>query len=81
MVVNRELIDRVKVLLSNILSVPSNLLKDETTMNDISSWDSLKHLEIIIGLEEEFSIQITGQEAIRLIDIEQIMMFLDNKIN
>ena len=76
MTANKDLKNKIKILLSSILAIDVNELQDDTTMNDIESWDSLKHLQIIIQLEIEFDLHINDQEAVTLVDLEKIFLLI-----
>jgi acyl carrier protein len=39
---------------------------DETLFADVAGWDSLKHVELIVGLETRFGIELTADEIERL---------------
>jgi acyl carrier protein len=39
---------------------------DETLFADVAGWDSLKHVELIVGLETRFGIELTAAEIERL---------------
>ena len=80
MIANKNLINKIKNLLCLILNVDIDELYDETTINDINSWDSLKHLQIIIQLESDFDININDQEAVKLVSLEEIILLVQNKL-
>ena len=49
---------------ATILQVPPGDLSDETTPDDISNWDSFKHMMLISSFEEEFDISIEPEEIV-----------------
>ena len=50
------------------------------SMKSVSEWDSLTHVELMMSIEEEFSIsKITSDEIVMMIDIENIMKVLTSK--
>jgi acyl carrier protein len=50
------------------------------SMKSIIQWDSLTHVELMMSIEEEFSIsKITSDEIVMMIDIENIMKVLTSK--
>ena len=48
---------RLKKVFARILGVNEDVINDETSMANTVSWDSLKHMELIVALEEEFKTQ------------------------
>lgn len=45
---------RLKKLFARILGVGEAAIDDQTSMSTMVNWDSLKHMELIVALEEEF---------------------------
>ena len=48
---------------------------------DCPTWDSLNHVEIVILLEEEFSVRFTGEEVATLNSFEEIRQVILRKKN
>ncbi|MGD9685443.1 MAG: acyl carrier protein [Desulfobacter sp.] len=48
--------DRIKKTMSAILGVPVVEINNESSPTSIDKWDSLRHMNLIIGLEEEFGV-------------------------
>lgn len=58
--------DKVKKIFCDVLSVKENEVSDETSYNSFAPWDSLKHLELVSKLEEEFGIEIKMDDIIAM---------------
>lgn len=54
-------------------------LTDETGPNDIESWDSLGHVNIITAVEDEFDIEISPEEIGEIQTIGDIKKMLVQK--
>jgi acyl carrier protein len=39
---------------------------DETPFAECVGWDSLKHVQLIVGIETRFGVELTGEEIDRL---------------
>lgn len=48
-----------------MLSVDTQI-NDQTTPQDIPAWDSLGHINIITAIEEEYDIEITPEQIVKL---------------
>ena len=65
-----------------VAEILSKILKHEIKPSDVVTratedfWDSLKHIEIIVTLEEEFNISIPFDEAKQLDSMEKIVNML-----
>ena len=75
---------KIKNTMSAVLNVPIKKISETSSPDNIKSWDSIKHLQLIIALEEEFDIAIEGENATEMLNyplIENIIKeILKNKI-
>ncbi len=49
-------------LIASTLRIPASRVTDETAMKDVLEWDSLKHMELIVAIEQTYAIELTGDE-------------------
>jgi acyl carrier protein len=54
--------ERVYAVLGNVLQVPSQELGPQLSPETVGGWDSLRHLDLTMALEEEFGVQFTVDE-------------------
>tara|TARA_B100000780_G_scaffold264934_1_gene219987 strand:+ start:4835 stop:5086 length:252 start_codon:yes stop_codon:yes gene_type:complete len=66
-------------LMSSILKIDIEKINIQTSMDDISSWDSLKQMNLIIALEREFNIELSDEEINELTSVEIILETLAEK--
>lgn len=66
-------------IISNILNVPIELIHEESSPDNTENWDSLKHLNLILAIEQEFNVVLTDDEIMRMINVESILEVLENK--
>ena len=66
--------EKVLKTISEVLKVPEENLKPEMTIDQIDTWDSIKHMDLIVTLEEKFSIQFDGDE---IADMQSIKIIHD----
>jgi acyl carrier protein len=66
----------VKKLVSSILDIPLQNVNDDSTIDDHLEWDSLKHLQIIIELEQRFKLDIPISSFDKLTSIQNINEFI-----
>jgi acyl carrier protein len=48
-------------------------VNDETTANDIEDWDSLEHINLIVAVEERFSIKFNMGEANKMKNVGEMV--------
>ena len=54
--------DRIKIVMATVFSVDVEVINKQTTPHTISSWDSLKHMNLVVALEKEFGIELEYEE-------------------
>ena len=72
--------NRIKNVMASVLGFEINDIKNESP-NLKEHWDSLKHMNLIVALEEEFDIQFHDDEMSQLINFLQIKEMVLRKIN
>jgi len=55
--------EQIMKVMSTVFEVPSEKITENSSPDIIESWDSLKHLNLILALEEEFDITIPDEEV------------------
>jgi acyl carrier protein len=71
-----EIYERVKGVFRTILSEKQfAAFHPEASMDDIDGWDSMTHLELIVGLESEFNRRIDGLDAASMIYVPVIVEY------
>jgi len=64
--------NRIKIVMSSVLNISKSEIENKTSSDTIKSWDSLKHMGLIVGLEEEFDIEFDNDEIGNLLNYESI---------
>lgn len=68
-----------------VVNILKNVLGDEVVLQpslrreNIAKWDSMKHLEIIFAIEDEFNVTVGSDSFLELDSVEAIVHFLDLK--
>ena len=58
------------------LNVPAASIHEKTSMRDVAQWDSLKHMELIVGLEKHYHIELSGDEIADMTSVDAIIKTL-----
>lgn len=74
------MLERLRNVFSKVLDIDPMLINEKTTIDDISEWDSMKHMELIVETEKEFNVEFMPHEIILLNTVERIMSSLNSKI-
>jgi acyl carrier protein len=67
----------LKQIMGTILKVDPGVLGPSSSSDTIDTWDSLKHMNLILALEEEFGVSIPDDEAANITSYPLIKITLD----
>lgn len=69
----------LETVLADILQIPKETVNDELAMKDLDTWDSLKHMELIVSLEQQLGIQLTFDEIVAMKSVGDIKRVLSKR--
>jgi acyl carrier protein len=78
--VTTPLFSRVQRSVADVFEVTIESVRPESSPDTIESWDSLRHLNLVLTLEQEFGVQFTPEEIEQLLSVELIEALLDEKL-
>jgi acyl carrier protein len=58
--------DTVQQIARRVFQLPTLELHDSTTAADVEQWDSLSHIQFIIGVEQALGVRFRNAEIARL---------------
>ncbi len=70
---------KLKQVLSGILMMPVERITDEVSLKTTEEWDSLKHMELIVAIEEEFKINLEFDDIVAMTNLPAIRKILSAK--
>lgn len=73
------LLDRVRTIAADVLQVPASQISEQSSSQNISTWDSVHHLNLVLALEQEFNLQFEPEEIDQMNSIQQILAVLGGK--
>jgi acyl carrier protein len=56
--------EKIRELFATMLQVEPAEIGDATTPEHVARWDSLQHLVLVAGFEEEFGVDVDPEEAV-----------------
>lgn len=62
--------EKIQEIIADVLNVQKDDIKPETTFVDDLGADSLDIFQIIMGIEEEFDIEIDNEEAEKIVTVQ-----------
>lgn len=65
--------DRVIKVISQVLEIPVEAIGDDASPETIESWDSLKHMNLVLALEDEFGIRFSDETIVSMLNVGSIV--------
>lgn len=71
--------EALKEVMATVLGVPAASISEATSMDTIAAWDSIKHMNLVLALEEEFGISIPDGDAANITSYPLIKLVLNEQ--
>ena len=62
--------------MADVFGLEPGDITPDASIDSIEAWDSLKHLNLVLALEERFGISFTEQETVEILNYELIRTVL-----
>ena len=72
--------EKIKAIIAEVLNVDENEITMETTFTNDLGADSLDVFQIIMGLEEEFDIEIANEDAEKIVTVGDAVEQIKNAL-
>jgi len=70
---------KLKKIMADLFEIKEDEITDESSINNIEKWDSLKHINLIISIEEQFGIIISADDIVEMTMFAKIKHILREK--
>jgi acyl carrier protein len=71
--------EKIFELMSSVFEVELNSLNENSSVDTIDGWDSIRHLNLILALEDEFNISIPDEEVGDLVNYKLIEIIVNEQ--
>ena len=72
--------DRLKKILAAVFGIDSVKIGEDTSAMTVEEWDSLKHISLILALEEEFNLEFNNNEVVEMMSFSSIKEVIVKKM-
>ena len=66
----------LKNTLAIVFNVPALLIGEESSMDTLSQWDSVKHLNLVLAIEDAFNVSLTEEQSLEILSFPLIKVVL-----
>lgn len=70
--------ERIKDVMAGVLEINIASINEDSAQSNIESWDSIKTLDLIVSLEEEFDVSIPLEEVGNMTSFKFIKQMIEN---
>ena len=70
--------DTLKQVMATLLNVDTAAIGPDASMDTIATWDSLRHMNLVLALEEEFRVSIPDEDAGNITSYKLIKLVLED---
>ena len=73
------MLEKMKEIIADQLSVEADIIKAESSFKEDLGADSLDLFELVMALEDEYSVEIPSEELEKLTTVQRVMDYLKAK--
>ena len=70
--------ERILNIVSSIMRWPLKKINEDSSPEDIDTWDSLNQINLVLALEEEFDVRFTDEQIVKMLSVRSIIETLES---
>jgi acyl carrier protein len=70
----------LKTVMATVLGIQADAIGNDTSMDTVESWDSIKHMNLVLAIEEEFGVSIPDEDAANITSYPLIRLVLAEQL-
>lgn len=74
-----EISNDMKAVFAKVLRVPAEQVNFESSPKTLSNWDSLRHVELVVEMEEKYNVSFSATEVFALTSVKGFCEMLAKK--
>ena len=71
--------EKLGTLMANLLDLKREDVTDALTLKETDGWDSLKHMEFIVSIEQAFDVELAFDEIVAMQTVKDVKRVLKGK--
>ena len=70
----------VKKVMASVLEIDAAEINDDSSMDTITNWDSLRQMNLVLALEESFAVLIPDEDVANATSYKLLVLVLDEQL-
>lgn len=72
---------RIRQVIADVLGLSAEAVDDDASPDTIVAWDSVKHLSLVLALEQELDVEFDPDEVETMTSVGAIVDAVDRKVS
>ena len=75
-----NIVGRIKEVMSAVFEMDTDSINEDSSQDSIENWESIKTLDLIVALEEEFGVTIPLEEVGNMTNFKYIKLMIEELV-
>ena len=71
--------ERLKKIMNGVLGVKEEDVNDDMSTKKVEDWDSLRHMCLIVAIEEAYKVKLTAEDIVHMVNVKEIKRVLRDR--
>jgi acyl carrier protein len=72
--------EEIRVMASDLFGVPVEQITAASSPQTLENWDSIQHLNLVLAVEEKFSVQLSPEEIEEMKSVGETAKLVESKL-
>ena len=72
--------NKIKDIIASVFAIDRKEVADDASTDTIENWDSIRHMNLVVALEEEFGVEFDDDELIDMVNYKIIVATMKEKL-
>ena len=68
--------ERIKNVMANVFQLQPSEIHEDVSPDNLSQWDSIKHMNLVVSLEEEFGVEFPSESIVQMSNFRLISLIV-----
>lgn len=71
--------NKIKSVMADVFDVSPEEIDENSSADNIENWDSLRHMNLVVALEEEFEIQLNPEDVADMLNFALVCIVVKSE--